>query len=230
MGSLIALEESTQIDRILSALESVDNVWLHESDRYQRQRASLELGQLTEEILPPKELMLILENSQNVGLFSPGLAWYYQHASLVPVWEETRRLVFTAQLPLMEKIRYARYRIHSWPVPVDGSGHTLQVQTPKDVTVDTQRDGIFVPHNCAGKEPAICRSGPIYGRGRLLCTRGILNGDVNQRASCLFTPAREISPEVYAEKWRLSCMLLVPTERDIPYIVVENRKYDKIWT
>ena len=73
VGSLIALEESTQIDRILSALESVHNLWLRESDRYQRRRASLELGQLTEEILPPNELMLILENSQGVGLFSVSL-------------------------------------------------------------------------------------------------------------------------------------------------------------
>ena len=139
-------------------------------------------------------------------------------------------MVFRAQLPLMDKIRYARYRIRLWPVPVNGSGHTLQVQTPKDVTVDTQRGGIFEPHNCAGNELAICRSGPIYDRGCLVCTRSILNGDVTQRgASCLFTAARETSPEGYAEKWRLSCMLLVPTERDIPYIVVENRKYDKIW-
>ena len=43
VGSLIALEESTQIYRILSALESVHNLWLRESDRYQRQRTSLEL-------------------------------------------------------------------------------------------------------------------------------------------------------------------------------------------
>ena len=65
--------------------------------------------------MPPNELMLILENSQGVGLFSSGLALYYQHVSLVLVWEEIRRLVFTAQLPLMDKIRYARYRIRSWP-------------------------------------------------------------------------------------------------------------------
>ena len=51
VGSLIALEESTQINRILSALESAHNLWLGESDRYQRQRACLTLGQLTEEIV-----------------------------------------------------------------------------------------------------------------------------------------------------------------------------------
>ena len=48
VGSLIALGESTQIDRILSPLESVHNISLCKSDLYQRQRASLELGQLTE--------------------------------------------------------------------------------------------------------------------------------------------------------------------------------------
>ena len=70
----------------------------------------------------------------------------------------------------------------------------------ENVAVDTQRGGIFEPHDCVGNEPAICRSGPIYGRGRLLCTRGILNGDVTQRGSCLFTAARETSPEGYAEE------------------------------
>ena len=108
---MVALEQSSQIDQILSALESVHDLWLREADRYRRQRASLELGQLTEEIVPPKELLLILNASQGVGLFSPGLAWYYQHVTSVPVWEETQRLVFTAQLPLMDKIRYARYRM-----------------------------------------------------------------------------------------------------------------------
>ena len=100
----------------------------------------------------------------------------------------------------MDKIRYARYRIRSWPVPANGSDHTLNVQIPEDVAVDTQRGGIFEPHDCAGNEPAICRSGPIYGKGRLLCTLGILNGDDTQRASCLFTAARETSPAGYAEE------------------------------
>ena len=59
VGSLVALEQSSQIDQILSALESVHYLWLREADWYRRQRASLELGQLTEKIVPPKELLLI---------------------------------------------------------------------------------------------------------------------------------------------------------------------------
>ena len=34
VGSLVALEQSSQIDQILSALESVHNLWLREADRY----------------------------------------------------------------------------------------------------------------------------------------------------------------------------------------------------
>ena len=51
---------------------------------------------------------------------------------------------------------------------MNGSVHTLKVQTHEDVAVDTQCGGIFEPHDCAG--------------------------------SCLFTAARETSPEGYVEE------------------------------
>ena len=108
---------------------------------------------------------------------------------------------------MVHLLQYRFVAIH-----VNGSGHTLQVQTPEDVAVDTQRRGIFDPHDCAGNEPAICCSGSIYGSGRLICTSG-LTGDVTQRTSCLLTAARETSEA-----------------RNIPYIVVVNRNDDKTWT
>ena len=163
MKSVIALAESTQIDPIAIPRIRPAN---------------------TEEILLPNELLLILETSQVGGLFSPGLAWYYIHVSLVPVRKETQHFVFTAQLLLVDKIRNARYRIRLWPAPVNGSDHNLQVQTPEDVAVDTQHGRFFEPHNCASNELTIC----------------ILIGDVAQRASCLFIAARETGPEGYAEK------------------------------
>ena len=57
------LEEEVIIDRLLAALESVHNLWLRHADRYRQQRASLELGQLTEEILSPHDLRSILDVS-----------------------------------------------------------------------------------------------------------------------------------------------------------------------
>ena len=170
------LEEEVIIDRLLTALESVHNLWLRHADRYRWQRASLELGQLTEEILSPHDLRSILDVSYERGLFSPGLAWYYHHVTLQPVWEEYDRLVFSAQLPLMDKTRYARYTIRAWPVPDNGTDQATQVLIPSDVAVDTVNGGIVEPHQCLGTEPAICRAGPVYTKGRLLCARGVLSG------------------------------------------------------
>ena len=42
----------SRVDQLLSAFESTHGVWLRQQERYQRQRASLELGYVTEEILP----------------------------------------------------------------------------------------------------------------------------------------------------------------------------------
>ena len=51
-----------RIDQSLSAIESVHSLWLRQVDLYYRPRASLEIGRLTEDILPPNDLHIIIEN------------------------------------------------------------------------------------------------------------------------------------------------------------------------
>ena len=62
------------------------------------------------------------------------------------------------------------------------------------MAIDTRHGGIFEPHTCIGNQPGICRTGPIYGAGRLLCARSILNGDSNHYQSCAVTVARVDAP------------------------------------
>ena len=70
------LKEEVIVDWLFVALESVHSLWLWHTDHYRRQRASLELGQLTEEILSPHDSRSILDISYERGIFLPGLAWY----------------------------------------------------------------------------------------------------------------------------------------------------------
>ena len=67
---------------------------------------------------------------------------------------------------------------------MNGSGLTVQIQVDNDVATDTVSGGIFRPYRCRGRDPAICRTGPVYQGGGLLCARGILTGDVGMRNSC----------------------------------------------
>ena len=205
-GRITKLQDDARVDRILAALGSVQYLWQRQCDRYQRQRASLELGWLTEEILPLENLVQILESSRKLGHFGPRSEWYYEHIQIHPMWEDRNKLVFKAELPLVDETEYLRYRISSWPVPRNTSDYTLKIQVPSAVAIDTRHGGIFEPHTCIGSQPGICRTGPVYGAGRLLCARSILNGDSNHYQSCAVTVTRlenqlgivqEVTPTIF---------------------------------
>ena len=55
------------------------------------------------------------------------------------------------------------------------------------MALNTEAGGIFEPHSCIGHQPAICLTGPVYGKESLLCPRGIINGDRILRQNCKLT-------------------------------------------
>ena len=181
------LKSTVETDRVLSAIEAAHNNWLRQVELYHRQRASLEMGRLTEDILPTKALIRILEQARRKNLYAPSAVWYYMNIRILPMWEDEQRLVFRAQLPLSDNLNYLRYHIWTWPVPGNDSSISVQLQVPNDIAFDTKTGGIFQPTACQGSKPAICRSGPIYDRSRLRCPRGVISGEDALRQKCRVT-------------------------------------------
>ena len=65
LGNRIDILRSViQTDRALTLIETTHNLWLRQLDRYNRQRAALELGYLTEDILSVKDLTKIIQDAQ----------------------------------------------------------------------------------------------------------------------------------------------------------------------
>lgn len=184
VADIEVLKSTVEVERILSAVEAAHNSWLRQVDKHQRQRASLELGWLTEEILPVNELRQIITTSKKDNLHAPSTEWYYSHVRILPLWEEGRRLVFKAELPLTNDMHYLRYYIWTWPIPVESSKYNVRLQVPTDVAVNTKTGGLFEPTACQGHRPSICRTGPVYDRTRLRCPRGIIIGDDSLRKQC----------------------------------------------
>ena len=151
---------------------------------YKSERASLELGWLTESILPPTELERILEFGQAEGLYAPPIQWYYEYVRILPMWEDPMRLVFSVDLPFISKTEYLRYRLQSWPVMSNTSDLVVHIQVPEVVAFDTRTGGMFRPQNCMGLNPLICRTGPIFREGQMTCPRGIISGQKQQRLQC----------------------------------------------
>ena len=188
--STIAFERvrvSLRIDQCLSALESIHNYWFHQQDLYRRQRAALESGLLTEDILPPADLGTILAASRRVGQYAPGAEWFYQFIRIRPMWEDKEALVFTADLPLTDRVKYLRYHLWSWPVAHNASGYSLQIQVPTDLAYDTEGGDMFIPHDCLGRDPSICKTGPVFTKDGLTCPRGILTNNQALRNTCQVT-------------------------------------------
>ena len=184
---ITVLKSAVEVERILSAVEAAHNNWLRQVDKHRRQRASLELGWLTEEILPRQELRQIIAYNRERNRYAPPIEWYYSHIRVQPIWEEDRRLVFKAELPFTNEMRYLRYFILTWPIPAISRKYNIQLQVPKDVAIDTKTGGLFQPTACLGNRPSICRTGPVYDRARLQCPRGIIAGDQKLRNQCRVT-------------------------------------------
>ena len=188
LGNRINILRSViQTDRALTLIETTHNLWLRQLDRYNRQRAALELGYLTEDILSVKDLTKIIQDAQLHNLHTPTLNWYYSYVKIEPLWRDDRILVFRANLPLTDRHLYLRYQIQSWPIPGNTSEFRTQLQVPSDIAFHTETGGIFSPTACLGNNPEICRTGPIFDRSMMKCSRGILTGETQLRRHCYVT-------------------------------------------
>ena len=58
---------------------------------------------------------------------------------------------------------------------------------PSDIAYHTVTGGIFSPTGFIGENPAICRTGPIFDRTMMKCSRGILTGETQLRRHCFVT-------------------------------------------
>ena len=188
------LDACQRIDESIASLTSVHAVWLRDLIKFQRQRASVEAGRLTEVILPPKELIEIVRAGHKLGFSAPPIAWFYGHVRIVPMWKDGLSLVFTADLPLTENVKYLRYFFWTWPI-ANAKGYTVQLQVPDNVAYDTQSGDMFIPQSCVGNNPSVCISGPIYNEYGLLCPRGILTNKISHRKQCFVTVRRHVPPE-----------------------------------
>ena len=103
------------------------------------------------------------------------------------MWEDKEAPVFTADLPLTDRAKYLRYHLWSWPVAHNASSYSLQIQVPTDLAYDTEGGDMFIPHDCLGRDPSICKTGPVFTKEVLTCPRGILTNNQAFRNTCQVT-------------------------------------------
>lgn len=174
---ITSLEIRQEMDRIMQALELVSDVYQQERAAYHVQRAALEVGHLTEDLLPPRTLEDILNQAISQGYhIVTQLEWYYQHLEVKPIFSESDNLLYQVIIPLIDNEQYLQYKIQTFPVPYINSELSAKLEVPEHLGFNTETGELFLPQFCQGENPSVCRSGPVYQSNRLQCPRGVLTG------------------------------------------------------
>jgi hypothetical protein len=186
--TLRIIETRLEMERVLEALELAVDIYSADVDQYRRERVSLEAGRLTEELLPAELLAEVLAESRKFRVESVArIEWYYETMQIEPVWGDEDTLMYYVKIPLVDPTRYLHYTISTWPVPYQDEDLSAHLQIERQFGFDTRSGDIFVPHNCLGQYPMVCRSGPLFNSNALQCPRGILTNDPELRKTCIVT-------------------------------------------
>ena len=202
---LTILETKLRIEQILRSLEASHEYWLRQVMTFNRQKAAMELGFLTEDLVSRQDLMHIVKSGLQAGFYAPAINWFYSNIRVSPIAWTGHQLIFRVKLPLTDNVLYKRYSVWSWPIPGNSTEYNVEIQVPSDFAIHTVTGGIFQPTFCQGEHPMICRAGAIFDRTRFQCPRGILTAELSLRKQCritltkvltTFTTVHEILPGV----------------------------------
>lgn len=154
--------------------EAMDMVWYdviflrHLIEQRNSKIAALEMRRLTQQILPPKLLRSIAEDTTQVQahLVAP-LEWYYTYIPVMPLWKDaaSNTLAYNVFIPLADNTDYLGYEIHTFPVPLQNSTATARLVASGDMAINTKTGAAFKLQTCLGQKPRLCN--PLPSRRRM---------------------------------------------------------------
>jgi len=168
------LELVANLDRYIDTLEIAARQYVAQTALFHRQRAELETGRLTRDLLTEEQLTEILSQATSQYKVIQSKEWYYQYIEVTPLWQESKSLLYKVELPLIDPSPYLMYQIVTHPVPISNSTYTVHVQLKPAYAIDTVSGNLFIPNKCLGHDPTVCRTGPEYGPSLMSCPRGLI--------------------------------------------------------
>ena len=167
-----SLQFRARTELFISELERAGHLFLEQYSHWHQRKEHLELGRLSESLLPPDILLEILSASshQSFEIIRP-IEWYYEEVRLVPMWTD-HLLVYKAVLPLVSQTVWNLVSITSWPTP--SHHHFVSLQLPSSVLYDTGTNHVVLNSLCTGERPAVCYPGTQYSASSFPCLQSLL--------------------------------------------------------
>ena len=168
----------------LNVIQAEYNNFEKHLDVYERQKAALHVGHLTEDTLKKTKLWEILREAERIGHSHATPEWYYKHTQIETIDISDDHLIFRVFLPLYGNEEYNVYRFYS--IPVYRGGITIEIEVESILGVSTKNNYIMTPESCIGRRPMICDSNISYNK-RYNCERSVIAGNSLSRNECKFT-------------------------------------------
>ena len=191
------IEILTSLDRYLDTLSIATHQYVSQLELFRRQRAELELGRLTRDLLSPTQLGDILAQAAGEYHIIKNIEWYYQSLSVTPLWRETTSaLIYKIELPLIADRPYLLYNVLSHPVPINNSDIRVNIDVEPAYALDTVSGKLFIPTKCIGHQPTVCAPGAEWGLSMMTCARGLLTNRSDLVRTCRMRVSNTISTPV----------------------------------
>ena len=173
-----------EFERILEDLEIKGNTLRDMQRLYEHRRQDLQLGQLTEELLPVRTLEGILNQGTTADMIPlEEKNWYYMYVTLKPMWANSNFLIYEASLPFVRPSKFLLYSLQTWPIPTE-KHYSVKIQAEGKFGYNTQNGELFEAESCQGHNPLVCVADPVWGDEGLPCIRGLLLGQKQAMGSC----------------------------------------------
>ena len=179
----LKLKRHLMLDRSIGQLEREVHEIHQDEDNYQMKKEHLENDKLTEEILPPAQLQMILTSTLmgSMKIVAP-LEWYYENCKVQPIWTG-EHLVYRVKLPLIKPANYVLYEFKALPFPSHHINVTQKLQV-KQWYLEEPMTGKYVEvSNCVGHKPVLCY-GNLVHTNQATCEHALVNGDRDKASSC----------------------------------------------
>lgn len=147
-----AIKIGIAVDEVAAAVALFERA----CDNFDNLRAQVGAGILTEQLLNRRHMHSALNAAKAAGFGTLPIRWYYANALVNEIREDRNKLTYAVALPMIAQDRYILYDISYLPVRL-GDGHLRYVTGASQVAVNTGRRSSFLPDDCVGVRPMVCR-------------------------------------------------------------------------
>ena len=147
-----AIQIGVAVDEITSAVIAYER----QKDNMNSLRAQISAGVVTRQLLNTLHLQGAMGAAKREGFTTLPMKWYYANAVVNHIREDHGALVYAVALPMIADDRYILYGLSYLPMRL-GEKHIRYVNGAARVAVNTGRRSSFLPDDCIGTKPVLCR-------------------------------------------------------------------------